>query len=158
MRIRVALILFAITATLAAAQTSPDPHPSAGSPPTDAFTALRDQWARNLRDKKTDSSAAEYSQDADFIDPSGVRVNGTQAIRRLFETVTATFDSDLKFTSKRVEQSGNLAFDSGTYDETLLVRATAKVQHSTGSYLTIYRRGPTGQWLIVQQIWTGSVN
>ena len=81
-------------------------------------------------------------------------------IRQLFQTITATMDSDLAFTSERVEISGDLAYDSGTYKETLITRATGKAQHTSGDYLTVYRRtkAPNGNavWLIVEQVWTGA--
>jgi ketosteroid isomerase-like protein len=154
-----ALILVALlVASTAGAQSSHDPFATASTSTPDIFATFRSQWARNLHEKRIDASVVEYAPDADFIDPNGARISGTQAIRRLFETVTTTYDSDIAFTSKRVVQSGNLGFDSGTYDETLIVRATGKTQHAVGSYLTIYQRGPTGEWLIVQQIWTGAVN
>jgi ketosteroid isomerase-like protein len=82
------------------------------------------------------------------------------ALRQLFQTITTTMDSDLAFTSERVEISGDLAYDSGTYKETLVTRATGKVQHTSGDYLTVYRRtkAPNGNavWLIVEQVWTGA--
>lgn len=122
----------------------------------DDFASLREQWARNLHEKRVEASVAEYAPDADFIDPTGNRVHGTEALRQLFQTVTATFDSDLKFTSLRIEGSGDLTYDSGTYRETLVTRATGKRQESSGSYLTVHRRGKDGAWLIVEQVWTGA--
>jgi ketosteroid isomerase-like protein len=157
MRIPFAITLAILTTWTAAAQTSHVPYPVSKSS-AETFAALRDAWAHNLHVKNIDASVAEYAPDGDFIDPGGSRISGTQGIHHLFDTVTATYDSDLTFTSKRIAQSGSLAFDSGTYDETLIVRATQKSQHATGSYLTIYQRGPKSQWLIVQQIWTGTVN
>jgi ketosteroid isomerase-like protein len=121
----------------------------------DPFAGLRDQWARNLHNKLVEASVAEYAEDADFIDPTGNRVHGRAAIRQLFENITATFDSDPVFTSLRIETSGDLAYDSGTFRETLITRATGKHQESTGSYLTVYRRSKEGGWLIVQQMWAG---
>lgn len=121
----------------------------------DEFSALRQQWARNLHDKKVDASVAEYGEDADFIDPGGNRVHGQAAIRRLFQTITSTFDSDLVFTSQHTEVSGDLAYDSGMFRETLITQGTGQRQESTGSYLTVYRRGKDGSWLIVQQMWAG---
>jgi ketosteroid isomerase-like protein len=125
---------------------------SAGS---DGFTQLHDEWARNLHEKRVDASVAEYAADAEFIQPDGQRVKGTAALKQLFETITKTFDSDLKFTAVRVEVSGELAYDSGTYRETLITRATGKRQESTGSYLTVYRKSKDGGWLIAEQVWTG---
>ena len=128
-----------------------------GPSPDETFAALRTEWAHNLHEKRMDAWGAEFAADAEFINPGGDRVRGTAALRKLFETVTTTFDSDLTFDSARVDVSGDLAYDSGTYHETLIIRANGKAQHATGSYLTVYRRRGDGAWLIVQQMWTGTV-
>jgi ketosteroid isomerase-like protein len=117
----------------------------------------RADWARNLHDKNIDAAVAEYATDAEFLQPDGSRIRGAAEIRKLYETITATYDSDLVFESQRIEGSGNLIYDSGTFRESLIVRATGKPQLSTGNYLTIYRRSSSGNWLIVEQAWTGSV-
>lgn len=141
-----------------AAQTPQGGKRSPHAASSDAvFAELRQQWARNLHDKRIDMSVGEYAIDAEFIQPDGTRVRGSDALRKLFETITTTFDSNLVFDSQRVETSGSLAYDSGTYHEMLVVRASDKHQSSTGSYLTIYRREPNGEWLIVEQSWTGTV-
>jgi peptidoglycan/xylan/chitin deacetylase (PgdA/CDA1 family) len=153
-----ALGFAAMMGTMAAGQSSHTPYPDdARAKPGDAFAMLREQWARNLHDKKIDASVAEYAPDADFIDPSGGRTSGTDALHHLFQLVTTTYDSDLHFDSQRVEVSGDLAYDSGTYTESLLLRASGKLQHSSGSYLTLYRRGKDATWLIAEQVWTGAI-
>lgn len=121
----------------------------------DGFLRLREVWERNLREKHVDASVAEYAADAEFLQPDGQRVKGADALRKLFETITKIFDSDLTFTPQRIETSGDLTYDSGTYRETLTARATGKSQEMRGSYLTVYRRGREGTWLIVEQVWTG---
>jgi ketosteroid isomerase-like protein len=121
----------------------------------DPFEKLRQEWVRDLHEKRVEASTALYAPHAVFIQPDGARVKGSAAIRRLYEKVTSTFDSSLNFSSDRVEISGELAYDSGTYTETLLTRATHKSILSQGSYLTIYRRGKDGNWRIVQQMWAG---
>jgi len=121
----------------------------------DLFLRLREDWARNLREKHVDASIAEYAADAEFLQPGGQRVKGSDALRKLFENITKTIDSDLTFTPERVETSGDLTYDSGTYRETLVTRATGTRMESRGSYLTVYRRGKDGAWLIVEQVWTG---
>jgi ketosteroid isomerase-like protein len=125
------------------------------APANDQFAPLREQWARNLHDKHIESSVAEYAEDATFVDPSGNRTHGRAAIRQLFQTITATFDSDLTFSSLQVATSGGLAYDSGTFRETLTTRSTGRRQETTGSYLTVYRHSSDGGWLIVEQMWTG---
>ena len=122
----------------------------------DGFSRLREDWARNLHEKRVDASVAEYAADAEFIEQDGQRVKGTAALKQLYEMITKTFDSDLTFTSVRVEVSGDLAYDSGTYQETLVTRSSRARQKMRGSYLTVYRRAKGGTWLIVQQVWTGA--
>lgn len=122
------------------------------------FAALRTEWARNLHDKNVDACIGHYAPDAEFINPDGGRVVGAAALRKFYETITSTFDSDLHFDSVRVEISGNMAFDTGTYGETLALRATQKTQLASGSYLTVYQRGKDGHWLIAEQVWTGAIH
>lgn len=121
----------------------------------DPFAALRQEWARDLHDKRVEASVALYAPDATFIQPDGGRVEGAAAIRTLYQTITSTFDSDLTFTSRQVAVSGELAYDSGTYTETLVTRPTGEKQPMAGSYQTVYRKTTTGGWKIVQQVWTG---
>ncbi len=150
-----AFAILTLVAASAAAQSSYQPDQAVSSDATKIFAQLREQWAQNLREKQIEASVAEYTADAEFIQPDGGRIHGTDAIRKLYETITATFDSNLVFNSQRVETSGDLTFDSGTFRELLTLRATGKRLFSTGSYLTVYRRDPTGGWLIAQQMWTG---
>jgi peptidoglycan-N-acetylglucosamine deacetylase len=140
----------------AAAQSSHDNEKTGQSAAGAIIAPLRDKWARDLHDKQIDASIAAYDPDAEFIQPDGSRVRGATALHHLFETVTATLDSDIAFDPIRVETSGDLAYDSGGFRETLTTRATGKRELATGSYLTIYRRAQNGTWLIIEQMWTGS--
>ena len=118
------------------------------------FTAMREQWTHNLHDKHVEASIAQYAPEADFHDPSGVVTHGTAALRLLFQTITGTFDSDITFLDHRSEISGNLAYDAGIYNETMVRRATGQKRKLHGSYLTVYRKNAEGRWLIIQQMWT----
>ena len=133
--------------------------PTVRAPEPDPFAALREEWAKDLHAKQVADCLAQYAPDADFISDAG-RTHGTAALQQLFKTITTTMDSDLTFHSERVEISGDLAYDSGGYSETLTLRATGKAQKLTGDYLTVYRRmkAPNGNavWLISEQIWTAS--
>jgi ketosteroid isomerase-like protein len=78
------------------------------------------------------------------------------ALRGLFQNIMATFDSDLTLHSRNLEASGDLAYDSGDFEETLTVIATGAKINSKGSYIIIYKRQANGSWQIVQQVWTGA--
>lgn len=132
----------------------PGPPALTQSSTLDEFAPMRRAWAEDLHDKKVDAAMEMYAADATFIDPDGSRAHGVDAIRQLFAAAAQTYDSNLQFHSQRVEDSGALAVDSGTYTESLVVRATGKQQDSSGSYLMVYRR-EGGVWKIVEQVWTG---
>jgi ketosteroid isomerase-like protein len=121
----------------------------------DPFEDFRQEWAQDLHEKRIEASIALYAPDAVFIQPDGTRVKGSAAIRSLYETITSTFDSSLKFLSQRVEISRDLAYDSGTFTEKLVTRATGRSTLTKGSYLTIYKRGKDRSWKIVEQMWAG---
>lgn len=148
---------FTLATAQAVGQSSHSPYPEAAAA-ADAIAPLREQWARNLHEKRIDALIAAHAADAEFINPDGSRFRGSAAIRQLYETITKFYDSDLTFYSWHVEVSGDLAYDSGTYRETLMLRATGEHQHSSGSYLNTYRRKKDGRWLIAAQLWTGAVN
>jgi ketosteroid isomerase-like protein len=136
-------------------QPWPQPRPPAlaQASATDEFAPLRRQWVADLREKKIDAALALYSSDATFVNPDGSRAHGTAPIRQLFQWAAETFDSALTFHPDRLAESGSLAVDSGTYQETLVVRATGEQQVLSGSYLMVYRR-EAGQWKILEQDWT----
>jgi ketosteroid isomerase-like protein len=122
---------------------------------TQPFAGLREEWASDLHEKNVDASVALYAPNAVFVQPDGTRVQGTAALRDLYRKVTSTFDSTLAFSPREIETSGDLAYDSGTYTETLVTRATGQKTHMAGSYLTVYRKDKDAGWKIVEQVWTG---
>jgi len=67
----------------------------------------------------------------------------------------ATFDSNLTLHSQNLEASGDLAYDSGDFQESLTNIATGAKITSKGSYIIIFKRQPPGNWQIVQQVFTG---
>jgi len=137
---------------LALGQSSYEPA-TAQSQPADEFAKLRIERASNLRDKNIDAAMAGYAPDVEFVDP-GHDVHGIAELRKLYETMTTTMDSDLVFRSAKVEVTGRTAKDSGKYNETLVLRQSAKRMYISGTYETSYIRGNDGAWLIAKMVWT----
>jgi len=121
-----------------------------------AVADLRQQWCDDLKLKKIDESMRLYADDAVFFNPGGDHVDGKVAIKALYQTITQTYDSNIRLLSKSTEISGRLAYDSGDFQETLRTRATGDSVNSAGSYLMVLRHGSDGRWRIVQQMWAGS--
>jgi ketosteroid isomerase-like protein len=143
--------LAAATVALAAA---PSASPQAST--IVALAKIRQAWVEDLRSKKLEPILKFYAPDAVFLQPSGQRTTGSAALRTLFQNIMATFDSDLTLHSQNLETSGDLAYDSGDFEETLTTITTGAKITSKGSYIIIYRHQPSGDWLIVQHAWTGS--
>jgi ketosteroid isomerase-like protein len=49
--------------------------------------------------------------------------------------------------------SGDLEFESGTYDSMMTVRQTGEVLTDHGKYVVVYRREALDQWSIAREIW-----
>jgi ketosteroid isomerase-like protein len=154
---RPALILLAL-ATLFAPNFS---LPASAKPQVSTLVDLakiREDWVQDLRNKQLEPILKFYGPNAAFLQPTGERITGSAALRSLFQNIMATFNSDLTLHSQNLETSGDLAYDSGDFQETLTNIATGAKITAKGSYIIIYKRqpGPTGAWQIVQHVWTGT--
>jgi ketosteroid isomerase-like protein len=116
----------------------------------------REAWVQDLHTKQLEPILKFYAPDAVFLQPAGERITGAAALRSLFQNIMATFDSGLTLHSRNLEASGDLAYDSGDFDETLTTIATGAKINAKGSYIIIFKRQTNGSWQIVQQVFTGT--
>jgi ketosteroid isomerase-like protein len=147
---RIALAFFAtiltpVFCTAASAQSST---------PT-ALAQIREAWVKDLHTKQLEPIMKFYAPDAVFLQPTGERLTGSAALRTLFQTIMSTFTSDLTLHSQNLETSGDLAYDSGDFQESLTTIATGAKINSKGSYIIVFKRQRDGSWQIVQQVFTG---
>jgi ketosteroid isomerase-like protein len=117
---------------------------------------IRENWAQDLHSKQLEPILRLYAPDAVFLQPTGERIAGSPALRTLFQNIMAAFNSDLTLHSQNLETSGDLAYDSGDFQENLTAIATGAKINSKGSYVIIFKRQPDGSWQIVQQVFTGT--
>jgi len=113
---------------------------------------VREDWAADWNAKRVDEIMRLYEDDAVFLQPNAARTTGTPAIRALFERVLATNTPHIEFHGITIEGSDNLAYDSGTFAETITSNGTSR--STKGDYLIIVKRQANGRWLIVHQAWT----
>ena len=139
---------------------SPSFPPTATAAPQASTLAtlarMREGWVQDLRAKQLEPILKFYAPDAVFLQPTGERITGAAALRKLFQTIMSTFNSDLTLHSQNTEASDALAYDSGNFEETLTTIATGAKIMAKGSYLIIYKRQPGGAWQIVQHAFTGA--
>jgi ketosteroid isomerase-like protein len=117
---------------------------------------IREAWSQDLHAKQLEAILKFYTPDAVFLQPTGERITGAAALRTLFQNIMAGFDSNLNLHSQNLETSGDLAFDSGDFQESLTAIATGAKITSKGSYIVIFKRQPDGSWQIIQQVFTGT--
>jgi ketosteroid isomerase-like protein len=121
----------------------------------DEIAKSRDVWVALWNSRKIYQVLTFYAPDAMFLTASGERANGLFEIRYLFERMRNSNTSDLKLHSLAFEQSGDLAYDSGSYTETMALPDNPH-HEIRGSYLAVYKHQPDGRWLIVQHVWTAA--
>lgn len=117
---------------------------------------MREDWVQDLRTKKLEPILKCYAPDAVFLQPNGDRLTGPATLRSFFQMIMSTFNSDLTLHSENLDVSGDLAYDSGSFEESLTTIATGARITSKGSYIIIYKRQANGNWEIVQHVWTGT--
>jgi ketosteroid isomerase-like protein len=152
---RRAAIAFLAVATILAPAFSP----TTAAPQASTIVALakiREAWVLDLRTKQLEPILKFYASDAVLLQPTGERITGSAPLRTLFQNIMATFNSDLTLHSLNLETSGDLAYDSGDFQETLTNIVTGAKITSKGSYIIIFKRQPEGSWQIIQHVWTGT--
>lgn len=116
------------------------------------IACISEQWAEHWSARKLDAVVALYADDAVFLPSTGSRVTGKAAIRELFAKALATNTTKLRVQSRTRGQSGDLAYDSGEYEETTTSGGVTRT--GRGNYLMILRRVGAERWLIVEHMWT----
>jgi ketosteroid isomerase-like protein len=97
------------------------------------------QWAEYWRQKQLDNVVALYALDAVFLTGTGDRFSGRDAIRAVFKTAMEGHTSDLTPRSLVTEVSGNLAYDSGDYLETIIPASGIAKTELKGNYLIVFK-------------------
>jgi ketosteroid isomerase-like protein len=77
------------------------------------------------------------------------RDTAVAAMRDFFQR----FDMRIEYASMEIQVHGDMAFDRGTYSQTITPKAGGAALQETGNYLWLYRREPGGNWLQSHAIW-----
>jgi ketosteroid isomerase-like protein len=127
---------------------------------------IREQWVANWNAKKLEPIVQLYAQDAVFLPSTGQRIEGREAIGNYLKQVMDSSYGKLSVKSLVSENSGKLAFDSGSFEDALkgggaTIGGNATVSgHGSiggggqrqvkGSYLIVLKRGTGSKWFIQQ--------
>src|SRR5579859_7746648 len=116
--------------------------------------ALSTEWAADWSHKDLEAVMALYAPEPVFLPAAGPRWTGTGTIRKNFADILARYNSHIELHSVDSQVSGDLAFDSGTYEETILPIKEGKPIHAQGNYLFVFQLQKDGHWKILEQTWT----
>jgi len=123
-----------------------------GMPAGQTVASLDERFVRDLHQKKIDDVLTLCTPDAVFVNPDGSQATGA-GLRKLYEQVTAAFDSDLHLSPMSIQRHGKTATESGTYTETLGHRDTGRIDHVPGTYCFAMRRDSDGRWRYTRMEW-----
>lgn len=115
---------------------------------------LSQRWAGAWNAKNLDATMALYAPDAIFLPTVGKAWHGVAEIRKACAGVLSVYDPHITLHSERSQSSGTLAFDTGTYEETIDPVKGGKSIAAKGSYLFLFKRGRDGRWRILEQSWS----
>lgn len=123
----------------------------------DGVLALERRFIEDMRTKNLDDVVSLYAPGAVFIQPDSTQVIGENALRKLYRTVFATYDSDLSLEDsdiRSISAGGSLCVHSGRYTETLRTRKDSTVAHIRGVFSFTYKRMKDGHWRVTRMRWT----
>lgn len=145
------LLAVLLASSPALAQVPPtQPSNPASSKVAEEIAGVRQRFAVAAR---ADEVALLFAPDGAVVPGGTGRVSGREAIRALWQKILAQYSSRLTLQSVRVESSGDLAYDSGDFEETSISLADGKQHDVKGTYLMVFERQPGGEWLILEQVW-----
>lgn len=102
-----------------------------------------------------DTLATFYTDDAVVMPPNEEIARGPVAIRKSFAGL-GTMKARLTVRTERVVQSGDMAYEYGTYDMTLTPPGQSQMA-DRGKFVTVWRKMPDGEWRIAADIFNTSL-
>ena len=144
-------VLFAAAAFLLAGclQTSPAPPPDTRAADEAAIRAAVGEWAAAARAKDADRFVSFYADDATLLLEASPDFTGPEAIRATIGGMMQDANFALSFATANVTvaRSGDLAYETGSYELTLS-DANAQPAKQTGHYVVVWRKQADGAWKV----------
>jgi uncharacterized protein (TIGR02246 family) len=156
-RFALSVCAFVVIASLVAGCSTgggDQPQPPVAVQPADsraaaeaAIRAASAAWSQASAAKDVDKAVSFYADDAVQMSPKGPAVRGKENIRKGWVSMLATPGPGLSFqtTSVEVARSGDLAYETGTYDFATTDK-NGKTNDEKGKYLVVWKKQADGSW------------
>jgi ketosteroid isomerase-like protein len=124
----------------------------------DEIRAADQDWAHVFAAKDLDASVNACAPDGAVMSPNAPIAMGRDEIRKLFQGFFAMPALELTWHPTKVEaaQSGEIGYSTGVYNMKFN-DASSKPMTDTGKYVTIWKRGSDGKWLVVRDIFNSDL-
>ena len=122
---------------------------------------LRDldaEWSAAAGTKNVNKTVSYYSEDAVVLPPNAPSATTKEAIRSAWKEMLTSPGAAIswKATSVEVSKSGDLAYVSGTYEDTMN-GASGNPIKDQGKYVEIFKKQADGTWKAVVDIWNSDL-
>jgi ketosteroid isomerase-like protein len=105
-----------------------------------------------------DGVTAVYTEDASLMPPGEPAVTGRESIRQYWGRVMDQYTLLYELGTDELEGRGDLACQRGHYKLTASPKAKgASAMSDRGKFVTVYRRGATGAWGVVIDIYNSDL-
>ncbi len=123
--------------------------------------ALRDldaQWSKDAGAKDVDKAVSYYAESAVVMPPNASAAMTKASIRNAWKEMLTTPGAAISWKATKVEvaKSGDLAYVSGTYEETM-TDASGKSAKDHGKYVEIFKKQADGTWKVIVDIWNSDL-
>jgi ketosteroid isomerase-like protein len=118
-----------------------------------AIEGIREAHVASLNAGDLDLWTSLFAPDAVQMPPHSPINKGQNSIRAWGQKLLGCLQMSVSLSPDDFRASGELAFESGTYDSTMTVRQTGEVLTDHGKYVMVYRRQAPDHWSIAQDIW-----
>ena len=128
---------------------------------TQTEQALRDldaKWSAAAGAKDVDKTVSYYAEAAMVMPPNASAATTKEAIRSAWKEMLTTPGAAISWKATKVEvaKAGDLAYVSGTYEETM-TDASGKPAKDRGKYVEIFKKQADGTWKVVADIWNSDL-
>ena len=123
--------------------------------------ALRDldaQWSAAAGAKDVDKTVSYYAESVVVMPPNAPSATTKEAIRSAWKEMLTSPGAAISWKTTKVEvaKAGDLAYVSGTYEETM-TDASGKPVKDRGKYVEIFKKQADGTWKVVVDIWNSDL-
>lgn len=125
---------------------------------TTPTTELHHAYVEAINSNDTDRILALMSDDIVFQVPGEAELVGKEAIAAWANGFFAAFEAHWDKTELALEQSGDLAVSRYVYTAGYRSREDGSELGETGKGICIYRRAPSGEWLLIIDSWSTHEN